>query len=87
MGNQFEGKVAFVTGAARGQGRSHAVRFAEEGADIIADVRDFERLKSVVAKGVSELGRVDLTSWPTLGSCRSSASRPIRCPPIWMRST
>jgi SDR family mycofactocin-dependent oxidoreductase len=30
------GKVAFVTGAGRGQGRSHAVRLAEEGADIIA---------------------------------------------------
>ncbi|MGW0035531.1 mycofactocin-coupled SDR family oxidoreductase [Gordonia sp. NPDC003376] len=29
------GKVAFITGAARGQGRSHAVRLAEEGADII----------------------------------------------------
>ena len=36
MAPQFEGKVAFITGAARGQGRSHAVRFAEEGADIIA---------------------------------------------------
>ncbi|SEP04890.1 mycofactocin-coupled SDR family oxidoreductase [Trujillonella endophytica] len=36
MGNSMEGKVAFVTGAARGQGRSHAVRLAEEGADIIA---------------------------------------------------
>ena len=36
MTQQFEGKVAFITGAARGQGRSHAVRFAEEGADIIA---------------------------------------------------
>jgi len=32
----LEGKVAFVTGAARGQGRSHAIRLAEEGADIIA---------------------------------------------------
>jgi SDR family mycofactocin-dependent oxidoreductase len=30
------GKIALVTGAARGQGRSHAVRLAEEGADIIA---------------------------------------------------
>ena len=30
------GKVALVTGAARGQGRSHAIRLAEEGADIIA---------------------------------------------------
>jgi len=36
MGGRLEGKVAFITGAARGQGRSHAVRFAEEGADIIA---------------------------------------------------
>lgn len=33
---QLDGKVAFITGAARGQGRSHAVRLAEEGADIIA---------------------------------------------------
>ncbi|BBZ58025.1 MULTISPECIES: mycofactocin-coupled SDR family oxidoreductase [Mycolicibacterium] len=98
MAGQFEGKVAFITGAARGQGRSHAVRFAEEGADIIAvdlcdqiasvgypmstredldetvnlvektgrrivaetgDVRDFERLKAIVADGVAELGRLD----------------------------
>src|SRR6476660_3382887 len=36
MSLQLEGKVAFITGAARGQGRSHAIRFAEEGADIIA---------------------------------------------------
>jgi len=33
---RLEGKVAFITGAARGQGRSHAVRLAQEGADIIA---------------------------------------------------
>jgi SDR family mycofactocin-dependent oxidoreductase len=33
---RVEGKVALVTGAARGQGRSHAVRLAQEGADIIA---------------------------------------------------
>jgi SDR family mycofactocin-dependent oxidoreductase len=32
----LDGKVAFVTGAARGQGRSHAVRMAAEGADVIA---------------------------------------------------
>ena len=32
----FDGKVVLVTGAARGQGRAHAVRFAEEGADVIA---------------------------------------------------
>jgi NAD(P)-dependent dehydrogenase (short-subunit alcohol dehydrogenase family) len=34
--NRLEGKVAFITGAARGQGRSHAHRLAEEGADVIA---------------------------------------------------
>ena len=33
---RVEGKVAFVTGAARGQGRTHAVRLAQEGANIIA---------------------------------------------------
>jgi SDR family mycofactocin-dependent oxidoreductase len=98
MASQFDGKVAFITGAARGQGRSHAVRFAEEGADIIAvdlcgqidsvaypmatpedlaetvklvektgrrivaeqaDVRDLDRLEDVVAKGVTEFGRID----------------------------
>jgi len=36
MTGRVEGKVAFITGAARGQGRSHAVRLASEGADIIA---------------------------------------------------
>ena len=35
MAGRVEGKVAFITGAARGQGRSHAVRLAGEGADII----------------------------------------------------
>ena len=98
MTAEFEGKVALITGGARGQGRSHAVRFAEEGADIIAvdicrqmdsvgypmatpedldetvnlvekagrrivtaqaDVRDFKNLNAAVAKGVSELGRID----------------------------
>lgn len=36
MPNRLAGKVALVTGAARGQGRSHALRLAAEGADIIA---------------------------------------------------
>ncbi|MED5810897.1 mycofactocin-coupled SDR family oxidoreductase [Mycolicibacterium sp. 050232] len=34
--NRLKGKVALVTGAARGQGRSHAVHLADEGADVIA---------------------------------------------------
>ncbi|ROO87405.1 SDR family mycofactocin-dependent oxidoreductase [Actinocorallia herbida] len=46
MSGRVEGKVAFITGAARGQGRSHAVRLAEEGADIIA-VDLFEDISTV----------------------------------------
>jgi SDR family mycofactocin-dependent oxidoreductase len=36
VAGKLEGKVAFITGAARGQGRSHAIRLASEGANIIA---------------------------------------------------
>ena len=46
MAGKLEGKVAFITGAARRQGRSHAVWLAQEGADIIAvDIcRDCDRV-------------------------------------------
>jgi SDR family mycofactocin-dependent oxidoreductase len=96
---KLEGKVAFITGAARGQGRSHAIRLAQEGADIIAvdicrqidsvpypmstpddlattakevealdrriftaqaDVRDEAQLRQVFARGVAEIGPVDI---------------------------
>jgi SDR family mycofactocin-dependent oxidoreductase len=99
MAGRVEGKVAFVSGAGRGQGRSHAIRLAEEGADIIAvdicapvesvtypmsteadlaetarlvesldrrivtaaaDVRDFDRLRSVLESGREELGGIDI---------------------------
>ena len=43
----FSGKVAFVTGAARGQGRSHALRYAESGADVVA-VDIAENIEDVV---------------------------------------
>ena len=48
---RVQGKVAFITGAGRGQGRSHAVRLAEEGADIIAvDIcQDFASTKYAMA--------------------------------------
>ena len=35
-GQPLSGRVALITGAARGQGRAHAVRLSAEGADIIA---------------------------------------------------
>ncbi|OBJ89910.1 mycofactocin-coupled SDR family oxidoreductase [Mycobacterium asiaticum] len=47
------GKVAFITGAARGQGREHAVRLAEEGADIIA-VDVCEDIDGVAYPGATE---------------------------------
>ena len=47
MSGRVQGKVAFITGAARGQGRSHAVRLAEEGADVIA----FDMVAAVEAQG------------------------------------
>ena len=44
---KLDGQVAFITGAARGQGRAHATRMAQEGADIIAiDICD--QIESVV---------------------------------------
>src|SRR4051795_8226424 len=65
---KLDGKVAFITGAARGQGRSHAIRLAQEGADIIA-IDICHQMESVVypmstaedlqqtAKEVEALGR------------------------------
>lgn len=48
---RVQGKVAFITGAARGQGRSHAIKLASEGADIIAVDRcqDFETVNYKMA--------------------------------------
>ncbi len=36
MAGPLDGKIALITGAARGQGRSHAIRLAQDGADVIA---------------------------------------------------
>jgi len=46
LSGRLEGKVALVTGAARGQGRSHAIRLAQEGAHVIA-VDICEQIESV----------------------------------------
>ena len=68
MAGRLEGKVAFITGAARGQGRAHALAMAREGADIIViDIcRQIESNPYPLAtpddlaeteRGVKELGR------------------------------
>jgi SDR family mycofactocin-dependent oxidoreductase len=50
---RLDGKVAFITGAARGQGRSHALRMAQEGADVIA-IDVCEPIKDMTGPGATE---------------------------------
>jgi 3alpha(or 20beta)-hydroxysteroid dehydrogenase len=71
MGGRLEGKVAIISGAARGQGLAEAERFAAEGAIVIAgdvldhdgvhlDVTSAESWAEVVGGAVAEHGRVDV---------------------------
>jgi (+)-trans-carveol dehydrogenase len=71
---RLAGKVAFVTGAARGQGRSHAVRLAGEGADIIA-VDLCDQLESV-AYPMSTVADLDETVAAVEGLGRKIIARP-----------
>ena len=78
---KLEGKVAFITGAARGQGRSHAIRLAQDGANIIA-VDICAQIETVpypmstpddLAETVKEVEALDRRSRPRR---RSPAARP-----------
>jgi SDR family mycofactocin-dependent oxidoreductase len=62
---RVDGKVAFITGAGMGQGRSHAVRLAEEGADVVAvdigrpyDPEAFPQYRSATAEDLEETRRL-----------------------------
>jgi (+)-trans-carveol dehydrogenase len=78
MVGRVEGKVALVTGAAQGQGRSHAVRLAEEGADIIAvDICD--RIASVpYPQGTEEGLRETVSEVEALGRKVFAARADVR---------
>jgi len=87
MTERLAESVALITGAARGQGRTHALRMAREGADLIlcdlaedgledvreeierlgqravtgqVDIRSVEAMDELVARGVAELGKLDI---------------------------
>ena len=68
MAGRLNGKVAFITGIARGQGRAHAIALAEEGADIIG----IDRAADVATMGYP-LGTEE--DWPKpFGSSRRPAA-------------
>jgi NAD(P)-dependent dehydrogenase (short-subunit alcohol dehydrogenase family) len=70
---KLDEKVALVTGAARGQGRAHAIRLAEEGADIIAvDIAD-----QITSAPYAMASRVDLEA--TVKAVESLGRQIISC--------
>jgi NAD(P)-dependent dehydrogenase (short-subunit alcohol dehydrogenase family) len=79
MDGRLGGKVALITGAASGIGRSCALRFAEEGASIVVADLDGERAAGVVAEvtragGVAEQVVVDTSS---ASSCDAMAAAAV----------
>ena len=82
MAGRVAGKVAFITGAARGQGRAHAIRLAEEGAEIIAiDIcRDYDTVgyplatKADLAETVKAVEALDRRIVATVADVREAGA-------------
>lgn len=72
---RFDGRVALITGAARGLGRSHAIRLASEGADIGIVELPNDDLNAEVGYAVS--GQTELDE--TVATLRSLGSRVVVC--------
>ena len=94
MGGRVAGKIALVTGAARGQGRSHALTLAREGADVIAvDIcRDYDSVDypmataselEQTAKDVEQLDRRAVAVQADVRDARALAAAVDRPWPSW----
>jgi 3-oxoacyl-[acyl-carrier protein] reductase len=76
---RLEGKVAVVTGAGRGTGRSTAVRFAREGAAVVVNDIDVERANEAAAAVAAIGGRAVVSTDDTteLGAARAWVTRTV----------
>jgi NAD(P)-dependent dehydrogenase (short-subunit alcohol dehydrogenase family) len=66
----LDGKVALITGAARGQGRNHAVRLAQEGADVIA-IDVCGEIAAIPYPMATPQDLADTTVWSKISTARS----------------
>jgi 3-oxoacyl-[acyl-carrier protein] reductase len=76
---RLEGKVAVVTGAGRGIGRSRAVRFAREGAAVVVNDLDLEPANEAAAEveAIGERGVVSTDDTTELGAARALVARTV----------
>jgi len=74
--DRVRGKVAFITGAAAGQGRSHAIRLAAEGADVVIADFDLEAAQETAAAIGGRAVQCDVTSREQVEAAVAEAAAP-----------